>query len=50
MAAVLDKDVHGNLQRKAGIMGIVLTSGEVQANDLIFVELPPGQSQRLEPV
>jgi hypothetical protein len=50
MTAVLDKDEHGKLQRKAGIMGIVLISGEVQADDLIFVELPPGQRLPLEPV
>jgi hypothetical protein len=50
MAAVLDKDEHGDLHRKAGIMGIVLASGEVRPGDSIAVELPPEQSLSLEPV
>lgn len=50
MAAVLDKDEHGKLQRKAGVMAIVLASGEVQADDMIFVVLPTGQRLPLEPV
>jgi MOSC domain-containing protein YiiM len=40
-AAVLDHDAHGNLIRKAGVMSIVLVSGEVKAGDPIMVELPP---------
>ncbi len=40
MAAVLDHDAHGNLIRKAGIMGIVLIGGEVFPGDPIHVELP----------
>lgn len=50
MAAVLDRDEQGNLVRKAGIMGIVLTGGEVRAGDAIRVELPAGECLRLEPV
>lgn len=38
--AVLDFDAHGNLIRKAGIMGIVLQGGIVHAGDTIRVELP----------
>jgi MOSC domain-containing protein YiiM len=50
MAAVLGRDEQGNLVRKAGIMGVVLAAGEVQAGDSIRVELLPGHDQRLEPV
>ena len=39
-AAVLGHDDQGNLFRKAGVMGIVLTSGEVQVGDQIWSELP----------
>ena len=41
MAATLGRDVHGNLVRKAGIMGVVLAAGEVKAGDPIRVVLPP---------
>lgn len=41
VAAVLDRDAHGNLIRKAGIMSVVLTDGEVRAGDAIQVEMPP---------
>jgi MOSC domain-containing protein YiiM len=50
MVAVLDRDVQGNLIRKAGIMGIVVTGGEVRPGDAIHVELPPGPHRRLERV
>jgi MOSC domain-containing protein YiiM len=50
MAAVLDRDAQGNLVRKAGIMGVVLATGEVRAGDPIRVELLPEDNQRLEPV
>lgn len=50
MAAVLDRDAQGNVIRKAGIMGIILTGGVVQADDPIRVELPPLPHQPLEPV
>ncbi len=42
MAATLDKDANGNLIRKAGIMGVVIASGEVKPGDAIRVELPEG--------
>jgi MOSC domain-containing protein YiiM len=41
MAAVLGRDEHGHLIRKAGVMGIVLSDGEIRPGDLILVELPP---------
>lgn len=50
MAAVLDRDADGNLIRKAGIMGIVLTSGEVFPTDPIRIELPSGPLTPLSPV
>jgi MOSC domain-containing protein YiiM len=50
MAATLGRDAQGNLIRKAGVMGIVLTGGEVRAGDPIRVELPPEPHRSLEPV
>lgn len=39
-AAVLDRDTDGNLVRKAGVMGIVITGGEVRPGDFIHRTLP----------
>ncbi len=50
MKAVLDKDMQGNLIRKAGIMGIVLEGGEIKKGDVIEVELPPKPHISLERV
>jgi MOSC domain-containing protein YiiM len=50
MAATLDKDADGNLIRKAGIMGIVLSGGDIRAGDPIAVELPPEPRRPLQPV
>jgi MOSC domain-containing protein YiiM len=50
MAAVLDRDTHGNLIRKAGVMGIVLADGELRPGDPIRLELPPPPHQPLAPV
>jgi MOSC domain-containing protein YiiM len=50
MAAVLGRDEHGALIRKAGVMAIVLTDGEVRPGDPIIVELPPAPHRSLEPV
>jgi MOSC domain-containing protein YiiM len=50
MAAVLGRDEHGNLIRKAGIMSIVLSTGDVRAGDSIRVELPAAPHQPLERV
>ena len=49
-AAVLDHDANDNLIRKAGIMSIVLVSGEVRPGDPIVVELSPGPHWPLETV
>ena len=50
MAATLDRDVQGNLIRKAGIMGIVLAGGDVRAGDAIRIEPPAAPHERLLPV
>jgi MOSC domain-containing protein YiiM len=50
MAAVLGRDEHGALIRKAGVMAIVLADGEVRPGDPIIVELPPAPHRSLEPV
>ena len=50
MQATLDRDAEGNLIRKAGIMAIVLTGGDIHPGDPITVELPPGARRPLEPV
>jgi MOSC domain-containing protein YiiM len=50
MAAPLGRDEHGNLVRKAGIMGVVISGGEVRPGDPIRVELPPRPHRPLAPV
>jgi len=50
MAATLDHNAAGNLVRKAGIMAIVLSEGEVRPGDPIRVQLPPEPHQPLQPV
>ena len=50
LKAVQDKDEAGNLVRKAGIMSIVLSGGEVRPGDQVRVELPQAPHQPLGPV
>jgi MOSC domain-containing protein YiiM len=50
MAAVLDRDDHGALIRKSGVMGIVVVSGDVMPGDAIEVERPSGPQLPLAPV
>ncbi len=50
MAAVVARDEHGALIRKAGIMALVVVGGEVRPGDPILVELPPHPHRALEPV
>jgi MOSC domain-containing protein YiiM len=50
LTAVLDRDEHGRLIRKAGIMGIVVTGGEIRPGDSIRIELPPQPHQALDRV
>ena len=50
MSVTLARDSDGNLVRKAGVMSIVVSGGEVSAGDPISIELPAGAPKRLEPV
>ena len=50
MRAVLGRDDEGRLVRKAGVMSIVVSGGEVGIGDPIAVELPPLPHRRLEVV
>lgn len=50
MAATLGRDEHGRLIRKAGIMSIVRTDGEVRPGDAIRVVLPPPPHRALDRV
>ena len=50
MAACLDRDARGHTVRKAGVMAVVRSGGQVRAGDPIEVELPPGRHLRLKPV
>ena len=49
MAACLDRTGE-ELIRKAGVMAVVLTGGEVSDGDAIAVEIPPGATAPLKPV
>lgn len=50
MAATLARDAAGGLARKAGVMAVVLVSGDVRSGDEVVVRLPPGPHRPLEPV
>ena len=50
MEAVLERTTDGGLRRKAGIMGIVRTSGAVLPGDNIRVVPPIGSARVLRPV
>jgi MOSC domain-containing protein YiiM len=50
MNAMIDRADDGALIRKGGVMGIVITGGDVQAGDSIQVTLPPGPHMALQPV
>jgi MOSC domain-containing protein YiiM len=50
MAATLERDEHGGLIRKAGVMAIVIAGGEVRPGDPIRVEEPREPHRPLEPV
>lgn len=50
LKAVLGRDADGKLIRKAGIMGIVLTGGEIRPGDPIDVTLPALPHRALERV
>ena len=48
--AVLDRADDGSLIRLAGVMAIVIASGEVRAGDPVAVELPRRPYRSLQPV
>lgn len=50
MYATLEKTTDGDLIRKAGVMAVVISGGEVRPGDKINVRLPTEPHQRLEPV
>ena len=50
LTAVLDRAEDGSLIRKAGIMSIVRTGGEIRPGDPITVTLPAEPHERLERV
>lgn len=50
MAACLGLSETGEIVRKAGVMAVVLTGGDVKPGDRITVERPPGPFEPLRPV
>ena len=50
MAATLDRNANGNLVRKAGVMSIVISEGDVRPGDAIRVEMPAEPHRSLQPV
>jgi MOSC domain-containing protein YiiM len=50
MEAVLDRDSAGELIRKSGVFGVVLTGGDVRVGDEISIQLPDGDQSPLQPV
>ena len=50
MEAVLERSPERGLIRKAGIMSIVITGGEIRPGDSITITLPPQPHEPLKPV
>ena len=50
MAATLDRDAEGELIRKAGVMAVVITGGEIVGGDAIKLESVPLVHEPLGPV
>ncbi len=50
LRAVLGRAEDGTVERKGGVMGVVVTGGIVRAGDAVRVELPEGALQPLAPV
>ncbi len=50
MEAVLDRADDGTLIRKAGVMAVVLATGDVRPGDVITVQLPQAPFEPLKPV
>jgi MOSC domain-containing protein YiiM len=50
MAATLERAADGSLMRKAGVMAVVVTGGEVRPGDSVDVVLQPERHHALQPV
>ena len=50
LKAVVHRAADGSLVRKAGVMGVVTSGGEVAPGDAITVELPQGAHEPLDRV
>jgi len=50
MQAVLGRDEHGGLLRRAGVMAVVVTGGEVRPGDAVVAVPPPPPHRPLQPV
>lgn len=50
MKALLGKNDDGSLVRKSGVMGIVISSGEVKPGDAIAMHLPPTPHRKMDRV
>ena len=50
LSQTVEKGQDGGLVRKAGVMGVVIASGEVRAEDAIAVELPAEPHRALQVV
>lgn len=50
MAAVLDRDAFGAFVREAGVMGVVVSGGEVRPGDPVRVGFPAVPHTPLAPV
>jgi MOSC domain-containing protein YiiM len=50
MAATLSHDEQGEIVRKAGVMAVVVATGEIRPGDQIEVEMPSGPHTPLTPV
>lgn len=50
LPAVIDRDGHGHVVRKAGVMSVVRRGGAVRPGDAVLIELPPEPHRPLEVV
>lgn len=48
LKAVVEKRADGSVNKKSGVMSIVLTGGEINTDDMIDVVLPEGEHLALE--
>jgi MOSC domain-containing protein YiiM len=49
MRAVLEEDDDGNVVRKAGVMAVVMRSGDVKPGESVVIEPPPRRFTHLAP-